>query len=100
MHGPIPQLQDYLEHSASRLPDKVALVAAQQRLSFRDLDRRANALAQTLVDEGVSRGDRVIVFGENTVDTVVSFWAVLKANAVVSIVSPLTKADKLEYYLQ
>ena len=28
-----------------------------------------------------------------------SFWAVLKANAVVSIVNPLTKADKLEYLL-
>ena len=42
----------------------------------------------------------MIVFGDNTVDTVVAFWAVLKANAVVSIVNPLTKADKLEYYLK
>ena len=95
MHGPIPQLHDYLEHSARRLPDKVALVAGQQRLTYRELDRRANALAHTLVDAGVERGDRVIVFGDNTVETVVSFWAVLKANAVVSIVNPLTKADKL-----
>ena len=100
MHGPVPQLQDYLELAARRLPDKVALVADHKRYTYRDLDRRANALAHTLVDEGVRRGDRVIVFGDNTVDTVVSFWAVLKANAVVSIVSPLTKADKLEYYLQ
>ena len=30
----------------------------------------------------------------------VAFWAVLKASAVVSIVNPLTKADKLEYYLK
>ena len=37
------------------------------------------------------------MFGDNTVETVVAFWAVLKANAVVSIVNPLTKADKLEY---
>ena len=100
MHGPVPQLHDYLEHSARRLPDKVALVAGEKRFTYRDLDRRANALAQTLVDAGVGRGDRVIVFGDNTVDTFVSFWAVLKANAVVSIVSPLTKADKLEYYIQ
>jgi acyl-CoA synthetase (AMP-forming)/AMP-acid ligase II len=33
------------------------------------------------------------------VETVVSFWAVLKANAVVCIVNPLTKRDKLGYLL-
>jgi amino acid adenylation domain-containing protein len=99
MHGSIPQLHDYLEHSARRVPDKVALVCQKQRLTYAQIDRRANALAHTLVERGVDRGDRVIVFGDNTVDTVVAFWAVLKASAVVSIVNPLTKADKLEYYL-
>ena len=48
---------------------------------------------------GVERGDRVVVFADNTVETVISFWAVLKANAVVSIVNPLTKSDKLAYLL-
>jgi acyl-CoA synthetase (AMP-forming)/AMP-acid ligase II len=40
-----------------------------------------------------------VVFADNTVETVVAFWAVLKANAVVSIVNPLTKSDKLAYLL-
>ena len=48
---------------------------------------------------GVQRGDRVVVFADNTVETVVSFWATLKANAVITIVNPLTKADKLAYLL-
>jgi amino acid adenylation domain-containing protein len=100
MHGAIPQLQDYLEHSARRLPDKVALVCQRQRLTYRELDARANALAHTLIARGVERGDRVLVFGDNTVETVVSFWAVLKAGAVVSIINPQTKSDKLDYYLK
>jgi amino acid adenylation domain-containing protein len=99
MHGPVPLLHDYLEHAARRAGDKVALVCQRQRLTYREIDRRANGLAAALVARGVSRGDRVIVYGDNTIDTVVAFWAVLKANAVVSIVNPLTKADKLEYYL-
>jgi amino acid adenylation domain-containing protein len=99
MHGAVPQLQDYLEHSARLYPDKVALVCQKQRLTYAELDQRANALAHLLVDKGVQRGDRVIVYGDNTVETVVSFWAVLKANAVVSIINPLTKADKVAYYL-
>jgi amino acid adenylation domain-containing protein len=79
--------------------DKLALVAGKDRLTYRELDERSNALAHALVARGVARGDRVVVFGDNNVETIVSFWAVLKANAIVSIVSPQTKADKLAYLL-
>lgn len=99
MHGPVPLLHDYLLHSARRLPDKVALVCMKQRMTYGELDARSNALAHSLAAAGVKRGDRVLVFADNTVENVVSFWAVLKANAVVSIVNPLTKSDKLSYLL-
>jgi amino acid adenylation domain-containing protein len=99
IHGAVPQLHDYLEHAARVSGDKVGLVRGGARLTFGALDRRANHLAHVLVERGVGRGDRVIIFGDNTVETVVAFWAVLKANAVVSIVNPQTKTDKLAYYL-
>ncbi|HXM82981.1 MAG TPA: AMP-binding protein [Burkholderiales bacterium] len=99
MHGPVPLLHDYILHSARRLSDKVALVCMKQRITYGELNARSNALAHSLVAAGVRRGDRVVVFADNTVETVVSFWAVLKANAVVSIVNPLTKSDKLSYLL-
>ena len=95
----VPLLHDYLAASAKRLPDKVALVSQKHRYTYAELDRRANALAHTLVDRGVGRGDRVVVFFENGVEAVVAFWAVLKANAVVSVVNPQTKTDKLAYLL-
>ncbi len=41
----------------------------------------------------------MVVFADNTIGTAIAFWGVLKANAVVSIVSPLTKADKLAVLL-
>jgi acyl-CoA synthetase (AMP-forming)/AMP-acid ligase II len=99
MHGPVPLLQDYLLHSARTLSDKVALVCANQRLPYAELDARSNALANTLAAGGVARGDRVVIFADNTVETVVSFWAALKANSVACIVNPLTKSDKLAYLL-
>ena len=99
MDEAIPLLHDFLSRSAARLPDKVALVCQKQRVTYAEIHARSNALAHALVHKGVQRGDRVVVFADNTVETVVSFWAVLKANAVVSIVNPLTKADKLRYLL-
>ncbi len=68
-------------------------------MTYGELEARSNALANALAARGVRRGDRVIVFADNTVEAAVAFWGVLKANAVVSIVNPLTKADKLSYLL-
>jgi amino acid adenylation domain-containing protein len=95
----VPQLQDFLSDSARRLPDKTALVCQDRRLTYADIERQSNALAHALVRRGVVRGDRVVVFADNTVEAAVSFFGVLKANAVVSMVNPQTKEDKLAYLL-
>jgi amino acid adenylation domain-containing protein len=99
MNDAVPLLHDYLVASARKLPEKVALVCQKQRLTYAEIDARSTALSHTLVARGVKRGERVVIFADNTPETVVSFWAVLKANAVVSIVNPLTKTDKLAYLL-
>jgi amino acid adenylation domain-containing protein len=99
MHGPVPLLHDYLIDSVRHLSGKVALVCGKQRVTYGELEARSNAIAHHLVESGVERGDRVIIFADNTVETVAGFWAVLKANAVVCIVNPLTKPDKLRYLL-
>ena len=95
----VPLLSDFLADSARRLPDKVALVAGDERITYAELERRANALASSLARRGVERGDRVIVLMENSIDAAVAFWATLAANAVVSLVHPTTKEDKLVYLL-
>ncbi len=45
MHGPVPQLHDYIINSAARLPDKVAVVYGDDRVTYAELDARSNALA-------------------------------------------------------
>ncbi len=94
-----PLLHDYLFDSAARFPDKAAVVCRDERVTYAELEARSNALAHTLVENGVGRGDRVVIFLENGVEAVVAFWAVLKANAVASVVNPQTKNDKLAYLL-
>jgi acyl-CoA synthetase (AMP-forming)/AMP-acid ligase II len=91
----VPQLHDYLHATAARLPDKVALVCDGQRLTYAELEASSNALAHALVRRGVRRGDRVVIFADNTVQTVITFWGALKANAVTAIVNSQVKTDKL-----
>ncbi len=92
-------LHDYLIESARRLPSKGALVCGGQRLTYGEIDARSNQLARGLRRRGVARGERVVVFADNGPEAVVAFWAALKADAVVSVVNPQTKADKLAYLL-
>jgi amino acid adenylation domain-containing protein len=99
MREAVPQLQDYLTVAANRFPDKVALVCGSRRLTYRQLEESSNALAAGLASRGIVRGDRVLIFADNTVETVVSFWAALKADGVAVLVNPLTKTDRLAYLL-
>ena len=90
----------FLEQSAEKFPEKVALVHQGQRLTYAELARQAQALAGALAGAGVVRGDRIAIFMDNSVEAVVSLFAALKAGAAFMIVNPTTKVEKLEYILK
>ena len=92
-------VQEFLERSARRLPDKEALVAGDVRLTYRELDESANRLAHALHAAGVSYGDRVAVLMDNTAEAIVSIWAILKAGGTFLVVNPSTKTRKVAFIL-
>jgi len=93
------QVERFLEESAQRFPEKVALVSGSRRLTYRQIDQDANRLAHGLVRAGVERGDRVAIFLDNGVEAVVALFATLKAGGVFMVVNPTTKAAKLAFIL-
>lgn len=93
------QLEQFLEFSASKYPEKVALVFEQQSLTYSQIDRLCNRLAHSLIESGVQRGDRVLICLPNSVEAVLAIFAVLKAGAVFVFVNHSTKAEKLTYIL-
>jgi len=93
--GAVRLVHQFLEHSAQRFPNKTALVFRGQRLTYAALERSANALAHGLVEKGVTRGDRVIVWHANSVETCVAIFAILKAGAAFVVINPTTRGDKL-----
>ena len=92
-------VQDFLEQSATRLPDKVALVCDQQRLTYSQVDGLANRLANAMLENGLCRGDRVAIYLNNSVESVVGIFAILKAGGVFVPINPTTKQEKLIYIL-
>ena len=88
------------EATARRLPDKLALVCGSQRVAYRELLARVQALAATLRADGVSPGDRVVALLENGVEFAVAVHAVSMVGGVFVPVSPLAKADKLRFIVE
>lgn len=90
---------EFLERSARLHPEKIALIARGQALTYAELDLRANRLAHALRARGVGRGDRVLIHGDNSIDVAVAIWAALKADGAFIVVNAQMKADKLAYIL-
>jgi amino acid adenylation domain-containing protein len=93
------RVEGFLRESARRFPDKTALVAGERRLSYRELAAMARAIAAQLRSRGLARGERVVVFLDNSPETVAALFGVLEAGGVFSVVNPSTKLDKLAYIL-
>src|SRR5712691_13255734 len=92
-------LHQFLEQTARRSPDQVALVCRGTSYTYRQIDEAAARLGAAMQHRGVRRGDRVAIFVDNSVETVVSVYGTLKIGAVFTPVNALTKADKLGYML-
>ncbi|CAM3491858.1 FadD3 family acyl-CoA ligase [Kibdelosporangium persicum] len=86
-----------LIEAAERFGDAQAVVDGQVRLTFRELHTRVMAVAYGLTASGVTRGDRVAIFGPNTHHWVTSALGVLYAGAtLVPINTRFTTAETLD----
>ena len=93
-------VEEFLESSARRFRGKIGLVCGDRRLTYGEVEEQCNRLAHGLRGLGVERGDRVIVFVENSVEAVLAIFAILKAGGVFVVVNPSTKAGKLAYVIR
>ncbi|HSN20803.1 MAG TPA: long-chain fatty acid--CoA ligase [Usitatibacter sp.] len=88
-----------LEISARRYPDKPAFVCYDNALSFSRLQAEAEKLAGYLQKRcGVAKGDRVILFAQTSLNFVIAYYAILRADAVVVPLNPMNLAHELRQY--
>ncbi|GIJ60865.1 hypothetical protein Vau01_083810 [Virgisporangium aurantiacum] len=74
-------LGELVQAQASRTPHAVALIAGAERVTYTELNSRANRLAHALRRRGIRPGDLVAVAVERSVDLVVAVLGVLKSGA-------------------
>ncbi|MEV0391233.1 amino acid adenylation domain-containing protein [Nonomuraea sp. NPDC050643] len=90
---------ELFEAQAARTPDAVAVRSDGRRVSFAEVDERANRLAQVLVSEGVGVESVVGVCLDRGVDLVVALLAVWKAGAGYVPIDPGQPVERMAFML-
>jgi amino acid adenylation domain-containing protein len=92
-------VQHLIEGSADRYPNKTALVSDKKRYTYGDIDKAADRLADGLSQCNLKPQDRVITFLDNSIESIVALFGILKAGGIFVPIHPGLKSKKLAYIL-
>ncbi|WP_029573548.1 non-ribosomal peptide synthetase, partial [Pseudomonas syringae] len=98
---PVEQtIHGLFEAQVERSPQAVAVVHGDVRLSYCELNNRANQLAHQLIELGIGPDDRVAICVERGPGMIVALLAILKAGAGYVPLDPAYPVERLAYLLQ
>lgn len=96
---PSASIQQLFDAEAEVTPDAVALICEDQRLTFRQLQTRANQLANYLRRHGVGAEKLVGIYMDRSLDTVVALLGVLKAGGAYLPLDPTYPRERVSFML-
>ncbi|MFW2589662.1 MupA/Atu3671 family FMN-dependent luciferase-like monooxygenase [Sagittula sp. SSi028] len=99
-HDTALTMQTAFEAQVARTPDAVALIFENQRLSYADLNARANRVAHLLRDMGVGPDHVVGLCVSRSVDLMVGALGILKAGGAYLPMDPGYPQDRLDHFVE
>ena len=87
------------EEQVEKTPDNIAVVFEDQKLIYRELNERANSLANYLRSQKIGRNDIVGIMVNRSLEMIISILAVLKSGACYIPIDPEYPQDRIEYML-
>lgn len=90
-------IQHLLTESAAQFPHKEALRFENKSLSYSELDSLTNQIAHALHAAGVQRGDRVGIYVNKSLASILAIFGILKAGGVYVPLDPNAPAKRLAY---
>ncbi len=93
-------IHQIFEDQVTRTPMAIALTFGEQRLTYAELNRRANHVARHLQTLGVQPGDLVALYMDRCVEMIVGLLGILKAGAAYVPLDPAYPAERLMFMLE
>ena len=93
-------LSQSVAQGADNSPEKDAVRCIGNSLTYAELWRLMNSLAQILKDKGVSRGDRVGIYMNKSLESAVSLYGIMQAGAAYVPLDPFAPPSRLAYVIK
>ncbi|MBE9914165.1 long-chain fatty acid--CoA ligase [Paenibacillus donghaensis] len=97
---PDTTLSDNLEVTARRYPDRTAIIYYDQIITYRMLIDEVNRMAAYLMHLGVNKGDRVLIYMQNSPQFIISYYAILRCGGIVVPINPMNLTEELFFYIK
>ncbi|MBN7440374.1 acyl-CoA synthetase [Mycobacteroides abscessus subsp. abscessus] len=75
-------IADLIEHAIDTMPDRVAIISGDRKLTYAELEEQSNRLGHYLQSQGVSPGDKVGLYCRNGIEIVIALTAIVKIRAI------------------
>ncbi len=97
---PAGGIHELFEEQVERRPEAVALVQGERRISYGELNQRANQLARFLRSLHVGRETIVALFVDRSIEAIVSLLGILKAGGAYLPIDSAAPPDRIDFMLQ
>src|SRR5215510_6515515 len=93
-------LHHLLSESAARYPEREAISFKDRTITYSQLDKESNRLAHRLIALGLEKGDRVGLYFDRSIDSIIAACGVLKAGAIYVPIDPMGPVRRFSYIVE
>lgn len=92
-------LNSILSYAALRVPDKVAVIQGQRRITFGELDHKASQIASFFIRNRFQIGSRIGILSENSPEYIISYFGIQKSGGIAVDINPQYSAFEIKKIL-
>ena len=87
------------EEQAEKTPDDIAIVFEEQELTYRELNEKANSLANFLMDKGLKENEFVSIFLDKSLESIIAILATLKCRCAYMPIDIDYPIERIQYMI-
>ncbi len=91
---------ELFEEQVKKTPDNIALVFEDKKLTYAELNARANSLAHKLREFGVKPDDFVAIIADRSIEMIAGIYGIIKAGGAYVPIDPTYPEDRIRYMLE
>ena len=91
---------ELFEKQVCQTPDNIAVVFENQKLTYKELNEKANSLANFLISKNIKNGDTIAIKLNRSLELIVSIFATIKTGASFVLIDPAFPQERINYIVK